>query len=307
MLTDIQKDVLNGALLGDGALIVHKRGSRPYFQYASKSLEHVNFIFNYLKNLCNYDTIKLATHFDTRTNKEYSHYYFRTKCLPELIPLHQQWYQSSTKKHRVPPDLRLSPMTLLVWYIGDGSNNITSRSQTLKLSTDSFDLNDIDLILLPLLKEFGAIRYKSDTHKEQYHIRIPHKLVDRFLSYIGPCPVDDYKYKWETVPYLRAKFKNGIDDLSDKKDEIVTLYLDGNSFYSIAKTLSQEPARIRYILKKSGVYVPKRDILRPALTEDEITSIITLRKDGVLWTDIEQWYNIPYRRILYYINQYEKR
>ena len=48
-LTEEQLQVLDGAMLGDGSLIIHKQGKNAHFSYVSKSKQHVEFVGNYFK------------------------------------------------------------------------------------------------------------------------------------------------------------------------------------------------------------------------------------------------------------------
>ena len=47
ILSDMQKEVLYGALLGDGSLITHKNGKNSYFSYLSKSKQHVEYVMGH--------------------------------------------------------------------------------------------------------------------------------------------------------------------------------------------------------------------------------------------------------------------
>ena len=49
ILTEEQLQVLDGAMLGDGSLIIHKQGKNAYFSYLSKSKQHVEVVGNYFK------------------------------------------------------------------------------------------------------------------------------------------------------------------------------------------------------------------------------------------------------------------
>lgn len=40
--TEEQMQILNGALIGDGCLSLHKHGANAIFSYTSKSKQHVN-------------------------------------------------------------------------------------------------------------------------------------------------------------------------------------------------------------------------------------------------------------------------
>ena len=49
ILTKEQKEVLYGALLGDGCLYLHRNGKNAQFTYLSKSRQHVEYVGNYFQ------------------------------------------------------------------------------------------------------------------------------------------------------------------------------------------------------------------------------------------------------------------
>ena len=70
ILTNIQKEVLYGALLGDGSLIKHKNGVNAKFSYLSKSRQYIEYIANFFKDCWSGEGIKDAYYLDKRTNKK---------------------------------------------------------------------------------------------------------------------------------------------------------------------------------------------------------------------------------------------
>jgi hypothetical protein len=48
-LTKEQKEVLYGALLGDGCLYLHRNGKNAQFTYLSESRQHVEYVGNYFQ------------------------------------------------------------------------------------------------------------------------------------------------------------------------------------------------------------------------------------------------------------------
>ena len=209
IFTKTQKEVLYGALLGDGSLIKHKNGINAQFTYLSKSKQHVSFVAEYFKEYWSGEGIKDTSYIDKRTNKKYHHSQVKTYTNPGFTKEYYHWYING-KKH-LPEDLTLTPLTCLIWYIGDGGICHNTRSENIKLSTQCFLKEEQEKILIPQLSDFEATLMKADlgsNGEQQYYIYIPHRKEKAFLDYIGECPFEDYKYKWEVTEYINAIPKN---------------------------------------------------------------------------------------------------
>jgi hypothetical protein len=207
--TNIQR-VLEGCLLGDGHLELHKHCKNARFSYLSSSKQHVEYVHQFFKHYCsdNYQEVKRSEYFDKRTDKTYVRYYFKTKALPIFTEQHQRFYSNGIKL--VPKDLILDKTTLLFWYIGDGE--LESRYGFIKLHTNNFTRDDVNF-LCSLLVNFNAKEIRKNDN--QYLISIPRKKVKSFLSFIGPVIFSDYKHKWEFVNYKNKNIEvNGINSYS---------------------------------------------------------------------------------------------
>jgi len=181
---------MNGALLGDGSIIKHKNGLNAYFSYSSKSEEHVRAVCTELEDYVSPGFYyRYEETYDKRTDKSYSHYSFRTITNPTFTELYNMWYKNNIKI--VPKNLILTPLTCLIWYLGDGELSRSSRiAGYILLCTDSFTKEDIEKYLLPQLSNFSATLMEHGYNK--YRIYIPRIKVKEFLEYIGTCPVEDY-------------------------------------------------------------------------------------------------------------------
>ena len=249
-LSDIQKEVLYGALLGDGCLHINKNGINANFFYASKSYQHVCYVYSFFKEYSK--GIETTVYYDERTNKSYKEYRFRTCANYGFTDEYNKWYIGG-KKH-IPFDLKLNPMICLLWYIGDGGLLTLKNSQQIKLSTNSFCFEEQQNILIPQLSEFDAYVRKYDKFKhqdiQQYVLIIPRKHIKDFLGYIGKCPFSDYKYKWNYIEYKNSKPKNH----SEKEKIFCEMYKSGMTYYAIAKHFKIEPNAVKYYLVKNNLY-----------------------------------------------------
>jgi hypothetical protein len=204
-----QEEILFGGLLGDCCLTKNGRNdNNAQIIYTSSVKDHVEYFKSFFTNISSNESKNLIEkkYLDKRTKKEYSRYIFRSILNKTLTEYMSKWYKDGTKI--IPDTLKLTPKMCLIWYLGDGSiqnHYKDKRTDLIKLSTNSFTEKEITNILLPQLIDFEA--YIGFTEKKQPVIRIPRRKVKKFLDYIGDCPVETYKYKWEIFDYTYEKYK----------------------------------------------------------------------------------------------------
>lgn len=236
-------------MLGDGCLMMHKQSVNACFGYLSKSYQHVEFVS---KPFLDFSTqgIVYSKYFDKRTNKEYEHNSFRTRVNPLFTREYYRWYINGIK--HIPESLVLNPTICLIWYLGDGGIVKSGYSCHLKLSTHCFSKAEQEQILLPQLKDFEPKLYKADRSKsgeQQYAICILRRNIPAFFEYIGECPFDDYKYKWDVPPYKNFSIHNKPEII----DEIISLFNEGYSSGTIAKKVKVDRSTVMKYLSLNGL------------------------------------------------------
>lgn len=253
-MTDRMYDTLRGALLGDGSLVLHKNGVNALFSYVSKSRQHVEFI---AKDFIDYSTDKCINEkdrFDKRTEKYYHRVSFHTIVSGTFTEEYNKWYINGVK--HIPKDLILTPHMCLCWYIGDGClrNNKKNNTQEIVLCTNCFELNEIETILLPQLKQFEPRIYSinaSENDKYNHTIGIFKKHnIKNFLDYIGDCPFEDYKYKWDIKPKLMSGVYAKYNEYSD---EWIDLYNSGKLICDISKMYKCPSKAVELTLKNNWI------------------------------------------------------
>lgn len=248
--SQMQNDYLYGALLGDGCLSVHKRCINATFSYLSKSFQHVYFVSKPFLEYSNKGIVHRKV-YDNRTNKIYETNVFRTRVNPLFTKEYNIWYQNGIK--HIPYTLKLNPTICLIWYLGDGglAKSSSGYSCYLKLSTHCFSKEEQEEILLPQLKDFSPRLYQagvSKLGKKQYIVAIRRKNIADFLDYIGECPFDDYKYKWDNP--IRKNFS--IDESPEKIEEMINLFNQGCSSGTIAKQVGVDRSTVMKYLSLNG-------------------------------------------------------
>ena len=102
-----------------------------------------------------------------------------------------RWYPN--EKKAVPNDLVLTPLTALLWYLGDGSLHRSHGSYEVRLHTDCF-IDQTKLISELARVEVNA--YLVPEKRKYTIIRIPPASLRTFFEFIGEPPFTELAYKW---------------------------------------------------------------------------------------------------------------
>jgi len=190
---------LSGELLGDGSLRKISCHS-ALFHYGSQYKEYAEYVRDTLKSF----GIEQAGKINKHKHKKFKtiNYQYASLAYPELLTIHKKWYPKGKKI--VPRDIVLTPLVLRQWYIGDGSLVKPKKGKpSIILCTCGFTVYDVNW----LMKQLRHLGYWAIRQKSINTIRISschsNKTVNDFLNYIGECPVECYKYKWDIVTTIK--------------------------------------------------------------------------------------------------------
>lgn len=187
---------LDGHLLGDGCILVsHSDRSTKSLVYQHSSV-HREYLEWLVKTFFFLNTSKIweVNSFDKRTNKKYHRYWTKSKSTPLLIDAKKRWYSESGKI--IPKDLKLTPDSLLRFFLDDGSK---ATHGGIYLATDDFCEKDIQFLSTTILGQFGiqtSIHKNKSKSGDSLRLYIPRKETNLFYEIIGECPLDCFRYKW---------------------------------------------------------------------------------------------------------------
>lgn len=212
-LTQLQKDLLIGTLLGDGSLQTQSNGNTWRYRAIHK-LVHKPYIYHkyeILKEFCQTPP-KLSVVTDSRTNKEYSRYTFQTVNADDFRFYGNLFYKQQSDnsfKKVVPADIAnyLTPLALAFWYMDDGALKWKGKSNAVRICTDSFSTNEINLLKTALEKNFSlkvSIQKKDDIQR----LCILEESYSKLKELIAP----------HLLPYMYYKFPDGNKGVYDGQD-----------------------------------------------------------------------------------------
>ena len=183
-LTQFQKSVVIGSLLGDGYIrqVPGRKNAFLEINHSFSQREYVDWKYAALS------TISKSAPKKRVGNGSRIAYRFYTRQMPEMTDLMHLWYRKGKKT--IPSDLALDPIILAIWYMDDGS---MCRPSDVYLNTQQFDLLSRSL----LIKKLDQIGLCATLNKDkQYHrIRFLKSSVPLLKNIIKPYVVSSMKYK----------------------------------------------------------------------------------------------------------------
>lgn len=184
-LTEEQKSILVGCLLGDGTM---RKKKNAYLEinhcFAQKEL--VDWLYEKFENFV------LTKPKWRKTNGSREAYRFSTRSLPVFTEYYDLFFID--KKKVIPQNLKLDCLSLAVWFMDDGSKNNSS----VYLNTQQFSKQEQLRLIELLWKDFGI---ESTINKDKIYlrIRIRTKSAKRFVQLIDKFVFPGFKYKYPSV------------------------------------------------------------------------------------------------------------
>ncbi len=191
-ITDRQKQIIIGKILGDGCLeTVNGITYRLKIEHSAKQKDYVDWLYAELKNLATAEP-KFKLHKSCK-RKNSGKYWFNTAYSPSFRFYGKQFYPQGKKV--VPKLIKrwLTPLTLAIWFMDDGS----VKSKECKgriLNTHSFDRISLKRLQEALWSNF-KIRTNLRKQKDGAQIYIPASEHGKLKKVIGRYILPSFKYK----------------------------------------------------------------------------------------------------------------
>jgi len=190
-LTELQKQMILGTVLGDGSLYVGKRNknARLKIEHSKEDKEYLIFKHSILRNFVSGKIMKRVG-WNKKTAKFYTSYVFITVTHPEFTKFYQLFHKE--KKKIVNEDIleQLTPFSLAIWIMDDGNYN--RKHNFIDLYTMNFSLEENLLIKNCIEKKF-KIFPEINFHKQakkyflRFNVMNTKRLVKIIAPFIIPC------------------------------------------------------------------------------------------------------------------------
>jgi len=196
-LSELQKEVLVGTLLGDGCLETQNNGRtyRLKVEHSLQQKDYVDWKYNIFKNwVLSEPKIREYTVYGV----ERENYRFSTVSSGALRFYAHQFYVNGRK---IIPKLihkMLTPLALAVWFMDDGSIK-SSQHKALVIHSQSFSKFDLQRIIKVLEDKFeikSVLRKRQDGNG--YVIYLLSETIDKFISLVGKYILPTMRYKLGT-------------------------------------------------------------------------------------------------------------
>ncbi len=190
-LSNEEKQVILGSLLGDGSLAINKGGVNAFYReiHSLNQEEYILWKFKYFKK---FDVRKKrGKTFDMRTKKEYHRILIWTKTHPQLTTLHKLFYN---EKKRLTNEVLglIECMGLAVWYMDDGYYSY-GRNRCY-LSTNCFSYEE-HVVIKEWFREKWDIEVQIHKSGKAYNIHFSGNNAEKFLKLVEPFIIKSLKYK----------------------------------------------------------------------------------------------------------------
>ena len=181
-LTEEQRSIIIGTLLGDGTLR-KKTNTLLEINHSSKQKEYVFWLYSKFKEYVNTPP-KIRINGFNRTS-----YRFTTRSTSALNEYYKEFYTTEGQKN-VPKHLKLDSLSLAIWFMDDGSK---SRN-AVYLNTQQFTLSDQGSLRNLLEDDFG-FKVTLNKDKSYFRLRLSCDSTKSFCNLISPILLDSMRYK----------------------------------------------------------------------------------------------------------------
>ena len=197
-MTEKQLEIFDGLMLSDGHIKKVPRRCRTSFSMCSK---HAGFVLTTSRSLpLDWAPMRSRSYFDKRTRKTYVQHSIRSRRSEWLKNERIRWYPSGNKV--VPQDVRITPISVMWWYIGDGcllKKATRPQSRRIHLATECFSIEDVRFLTSKLIGMLGD----DNLYLENNNIIIARTAITKFSQLVGTrSPVQEYQYKFDFGQYL---------------------------------------------------------------------------------------------------------
>ncbi len=195
-LSDYQKEILVGLLLGDGHLETQNDGRtyRLKIEHTYWQKDYADWLYKIFQEWVL--TSPQEKH-QTVSGVVYRKYWFSTVSHGAFRFYAQQFYEN---RRKILPKLIkkwLSPLAMAVWFMDDGSIK-SNRHRALILNTQSFSKPELVRLIKMFKEKYGVdmkLRKQSRKSIEIYQLITTSETVEKFVEIIRPYILPSMMYK----------------------------------------------------------------------------------------------------------------
>jgi hypothetical protein len=187
-LSDIQREILVGALLGDAHLETQNRGRtyRVKFEYSAKHREYAEHLYGLFREW-------VRTPLQGKLDDSHDNVWFQTLSHPAFRFYAHQFYDEHRKC--VPRNIHrlLTARSIAYWFMDDGSMK-SRESKGVIFNTQGFARKDVKRLVDVLRSQF-KLEARERRQREGWQIYISGKSHERFREIVVPFLHPSMLYK----------------------------------------------------------------------------------------------------------------
>ena len=190
-LSDVQREILVGILLGDACLETQNAG-RTYRLKIEQGIAHADYVQHLHSVLRDWVLSPPRPKQGQTRGVTTLNLAFQTVSHTELSLYGELFYRNRRKIVPEPIGELLTDRGLAYWFMDDGSMK-SSESKGVLFNTHAFNLDDIDR-LIEVLEKFGLlarVRRQSDGNQ----IYVSGASYERFVELVDPYVIEAMRYK----------------------------------------------------------------------------------------------------------------
>ena len=189
----------DGFLLGDGYIGFKEQYQNARFIIGSAEIEWTKYA---MQKYTSYNPSPIKTYNEICERRPNPIWESKTKTHPDIVSQAQRWYGGEGQSKKIPQDVRITPTSVMLWYLGDGSfTQFGDNSSCLRLATCAFDRQDLEKIVIPKLRTYHIDAYVDD-YKNDIHVRA--ESTKDFFNFIGwNSPIACYDHKFNVPEWMK--------------------------------------------------------------------------------------------------------
>jgi hypothetical protein len=194
-LSEFQREVIVGAILGDGHMETNNGITyRLKIEHSIKQKEYTNWLYECLKDWVLQEPREKKKEV---FGKIFTNVWFNTMSHVALRYYGNIFYKDKVKTIPINIKKLLTPVSLAVWFMDDGSFK-SKFHKTLLLNTQSFPKNKLEFLQEAIRQKFLINSYLRK-QKEGLQIEFRGQDAINFAKIIEPYLIDSMKYKIDPV------------------------------------------------------------------------------------------------------------
>lgn len=187
-ISQIQKEILFGTILGDCCIVRHNKSYRGCISHSIKQEIYAKHLHSSLNNLVGkFRYIKVLI-----KNQIYDECQFTLRPNLNLDYFYNKFYDDFNDKKDIPYDLSLlTPRAIAFWFMDDGFLLDNGHSQTLGFSTCSFSLDGLYRLQQFLLKTYNI----ETIIRKNFYLIVRRNSAQKLVDIIYPYIINTMHYK----------------------------------------------------------------------------------------------------------------